>query len=75
MTLQESVNQRLIIAQMEKVMDEKGLKGVERTNCYYYGRGIISMLDLDMPSKFVLVKTTAFCIVSTYMDMVEYPTI
>lgn len=75
MTMYEVTNKRLLIAKLEIEMTNHGLKGVDRSNCYYYARGVMENLDMDMPSKFFLFNTTALLIVKSFLDLVEYPSL
>lgn len=75
MTMYEVTNKRLLIAELENVMDKYGIKGVDRSNCYYYARGIMTEMDMDIPSKYFLFKTTASLIVKSFMDIVHYPSL
>lgn len=75
MTMYEVTNRRLLIGELERVMDRYNIKGVDRSNCYYYARGIMVDMDMDMPSKYFLFKTTALLIVKSFLDLVDYPSL
>lgn len=75
MTMYEVANRRLLIAELEKVMDKHNLKGADRSNCYYYARGIMKEMNMDMPPKYFLFKTTALMIVLTFLDLADYPSL